>query len=83
MPLEHHYRSVKAGPRIETHPEVFTLGLTDNGAKRAAKLGIGFVFGNFISDKYQESAIKIYQREFVPNAFMQRSIQYFVPLSSL
>lgn len=77
LPLEHHYRSVKAGPRIETYPEVFTLGLTDNGARRAAKLGIGFVFGNFISDKYQESAIKIYQREFVPNAFMQRSYTIF------
>lgn len=70
LPLEHHYRNVKAGPRIETHPEIFTLGLTDNGAKRAAKLGIGFVFGNFISDKYQKSAIKLYQEEFVPNTFM-------------
>lgn len=77
LPLEHHYRNVKAGPRIETHPEIFTLGLTDNGAKRAAKLGIGFVFGNFISDKYQKSAIKMYQEEFVPNTFMQHPYTIF------
>ncbi|UTH10533.1 LLM class flavin-dependent oxidoreductase [Macrococcoides canis] len=77
LPLEHHYRNVKAGPRIETHPEIFTLGLTDNGAKRAAKLGIGFVFGNFISDKYLKSAIKMYQEAFVPNTFMQHPYTIF------
>ncbi|QIH78476.1 MsnO8 family LLM class oxidoreductase [Macrococcoides canis] len=77
LPLEHHYRNVKAGPRIDTHPEIFSLGLTDNGAKRAAKLGIGFVYGNFISDKYQKSAIKMYQEAFVPNTFMQHPYTIF------
>ncbi len=77
LSLEHQYRGVKAGPRIEKHPEIFTLGLTDNGAKRAAKLGIGFVFGNFISDKYRDSAIKIYQQGFIPNEFMKRPYTIF------
>lgn len=77
LPLDHQYRSVKAGPRIDTHPEVFTLGLTDNGARRAAKLGIGFVYGNFISDKYRDSAIQIYQSEFIGNKFMDTPYTIF------
>nr|WP_243721520.1 MsnO8 family LLM class oxidoreductase [Macrococcus goetzii] len=77
LPIEHHYRGVKAGPRIKNHPDIFTLGLTDNGAKRAGKLGIGFVFGNFISDKYRDSAIKIYQQGFIPNAFMKCAYTIF------
>lgn len=67
LPLTHPYRTVKAGPRITHHPKVMTLGLTDNGAMRAARLGIGFVFGNFISDKYIESSIKVYREAFVPS----------------
>ncbi|MGV2927568.1 MsnO8 family LLM class oxidoreductase [Macrococcus capreoli] len=77
LPLNHQFRSVKAGPRIDTYPDVFTLGLTDNGAKRAAKLGIGFVFGNFINDKYRDSAINIYQSEFVANRFMAKPYTIF------
>lgn len=77
LPIDHVYRSVKAGPRIDNHPAVFSLGLTDNGAKRAAKLGIGFVFGNFISDKYLDSAIKIYQQHFEPNDYMKRPYTIF------
>ncbi|WP_414043106.1 MsnO8 family LLM class oxidoreductase [Macrococcus sp. EM39E] len=77
LPMSHQYRQVKAGPRINKHPQIFTLGLTDNGARRAAKLGIGFIFGNFISDKNRDSAIKIYQTEFVHNQYMEQSYTIF------
>lgn len=77
LPLSHEFRSVKAGPRIESHPEVFTLGLTDKGARRAAEFGIGFVFGNFISDKYRDSAIELYKQTFVPNQYMTTSYTIF------
>ncbi|MCE4957040.1 LLM class flavin-dependent oxidoreductase [Macrococcoides caseolyticum] len=77
LPLTHKYRGVKAGPRINHHPDIFTLTLTDNGARRAARLGIGMVFGNFISNRYVDSALQIYQNEFQPNQYMSKPYTIF------
>lgn len=67
LPRDHDYRLVKAGPRIEQPPKLWLLGLTENGAKNAAKLGIGFVFGHFINPKYSEIAMKTYYEQFKPS----------------
>ncbi|WP_208001650.1 LLM class flavin-dependent oxidoreductase [Macrococcus carouselicus] len=66
----HEFRSVKAGPRINHMPPLWTLGLTENGARRAAALGIGFVFGAFINPKHMVQALKTYYSEFKPSAVM-------------
>lgn len=64
---DHEYRLVKAGPRIDNPPAMWLLGLTENGAKNAAQLGIGFVFGHFINPKYGKIAMKRYNKDFVPS----------------
>ncbi|ULG73333.1 LLM class flavin-dependent oxidoreductase [Macrococcus brunensis] len=72
LPVDHRFRRVKAGPRINHQPPVYTLGLTENGARRAAKLGIGFIFGAFINPKHMEQALKIYYNEFQPSVVMPK-----------
>lgn len=72
LPADHRFRSVKAGPRISHQPPVYTLGLTVNGARRAAKLGIGFVFGAFINPKHMHEALTTYYDEFQPSAVMEK-----------
>lgn len=72
LPMEHEYRTVKAGPRINHYPELYSLGLTVNGAKRAADLGIGFVFGHFLNPKYGVEAIQTYRQHFKPSDGLTR-----------
>ncbi|WP_323703893.1 LLM class flavin-dependent oxidoreductase [Mammaliicoccus sp. Dog046] len=67
LPRDHDYRLVKASPRIEQPPKLWLLGLTENGAKNAANLGIGFVFGHFINSKYSKIAMKTYYEQFKPS----------------
>lgn len=67
LPRNHEFRLVKAGPRIDNPPAMWLLGLTENGAKNAAQLGIGFVFGHFINPKYGKVAMKRYYEEFTPS----------------
>ncbi|MBO3078896.1 LLM class flavin-dependent oxidoreductase [Mammaliicoccus sciuri] len=71
LPRDHKFRLVKAGPRINNPPSMWLLGLTENGARNAAQLGIGFVFGHFINPKYKEIAIKRYYEDFIPSVNMK------------
>nr|WP_263314775.1 LLM class flavin-dependent oxidoreductase [Mammaliicoccus sp. Marseille-Q6498] len=67
LPRDHQFRLVKAGPRIDNPPAMWLLGLTENGAKNAAQLGIGFVFGHFINPKYAKVAMNRYFNDFKPS----------------
>ncbi|MCY1052412.1 MsnO8 family LLM class oxidoreductase, partial [Mammaliicoccus sciuri] len=71
LPRDHKFRLVKAGPRIDNPPSMWLLGLTENGARNAAQLGIGFVFGHFINPKYKEITIKRYYEDFIPSVNMK------------
>lgn len=71
LPRDHQFRLVKAGPRIDNPPTMWLLGLTENGARNAAQLGIGFVFGHFINPKYKEVAMKGYYEDFKPSVNMK------------
>lgn len=71
LPRDHQFRLVKAGPRIDNPPTMWLLGLTENGARNAAQLGIGFVFGHFINPKYKEIAMKRYYEDFIPSVNMK------------
>ncbi|KAB8127392.1 LLM class flavin-dependent oxidoreductase [Gracilibacillus oryzae] len=64
LPREHHFRLVKAGPRMDTAPPVWVLGLSERGAKNAAEAGAGFVFGHFISPKNGIEALNCYRENF-------------------
>lgn len=67
LAMDHPFRTVKAGPRIDHFPQLFSLGLTVNGAKRAAELGIGYVFGHFLNPKYGIESIREYRKTFIPS----------------
>ncbi|SCU31268.1 alkanal monooxygenase subunit alpha [Mammaliicoccus lentus] len=71
LPRDHKFRLVKAGPRIDNPPPIWLLGLTENGAKNAANLGIGFVFGHFINPKYGKIAMERYYNDFKPSVSQQ------------
>ncbi|MYL43106.1 LLM class flavin-dependent oxidoreductase [Virgibacillus salexigens] len=56
--------SVRAAPRTKESPKLFSLGLGENSAELAAKLGIGYVYGHFINPYRGEAALQTYQETF-------------------
>lgn len=70
LPREHPFRLVKAGPRIDHVPPLWVLGLSERGAKNAADLGLGFVFGHFINPANGEAAMRTYIDHFTPSVTM-------------
>ncbi|QTM99545.1 MsnO8 family LLM class oxidoreductase [Sediminibacillus dalangtanensis] len=69
LPTDHPYKTVKAGPRIDTAPDMWILGLSERGAKNAANLGVGFTYGHFINPENGKAAIEAYRERFKPSAF--------------
>lgn len=63
---------VKAGPRIDEVPPLWVLGLSEQGAKNAAELGTGFVFGHFIKPENGAKALKTYRESFSPSVSMKK-----------
>ncbi|MFC4560082.1 LLM class flavin-dependent oxidoreductase [Virgibacillus kekensis] len=64
LPKDHQFRMVKAAPRLENVPPLWVLGLSERGAKNAAKLGTGFVFGHFIKPDNGAKVIQTYRNNF-------------------
>ncbi|MFC4404058.1 LLM class flavin-dependent oxidoreductase [Gracilibacillus xinjiangensis] len=64
---DHPFRLVKAGPRIEAAPPLWILGLSERGARNAAEMGAGFVFGHFINPKNGKKALEAYHQAFQPS----------------
>ncbi|MFD1361093.1 LLM class flavin-dependent oxidoreductase [Lentibacillus salinarum] len=67
LPKDHPYRLVKAVPRTETTPPMWVLGLSERGAKNAAEIGAGFIFGHFINPEHGRAAIDAYRSAFKPS----------------
>ncbi|MFD1174390.1 MsnO8 family LLM class oxidoreductase [Oceanobacillus picturae] len=57
---------VRAAPRTEVAPSLFSLGLGENSAEFAAELGIGYVFGHFIKPERGEASHQRYREMFNP-----------------
>ncbi|WP_042224712.1 MsnO8 family LLM class oxidoreductase [Oceanobacillus manasiensis] len=57
---------VRAAPRTEVSPGLFSLGLGENSAEFAAELGIGYVFGHFIKPERGEASHRQYREMFNP-----------------
>lgn len=60
---------IKAAPRTEHTPELFSLGLGENSADLAAQLGIGYVYGHFINPTRGEAAHRQYRNNFNEGLF--------------
>lgn len=71
LPRDHEFRLVKAGPRIEEIPPLWVLGLSERGARNAAELGMGFVFGHFINPNNGANAMKTYRDNFIPSVSIE------------
>lgn len=61
--------NIKAAPRTEKAPELYSLGLGENSAASAAEQGIGYVFGHFIKPDRGEASHKQYREMFKPGLF--------------
>lgn len=70
---DHKFRLVKAGPRIDEVPPLWVLGLSEQGAKHTAKLGLGYIFGHFINPENGATALKAYYEEFSPSVSMKKT----------
>src|SRR5690625_4820112 len=56
--------TIRATPRTEKSPNVYSLGLGENSAQLAAELGIGYVYGHFINPNRGKEAHETYKKYF-------------------
>lgn len=57
---------VRAAPRTEDRPDLYSLGLGENSADMAAQLGVGYVYGHFINPSTGIEAHRQYRNHFTP-----------------
>lgn len=64
------YESVSVGarPNPSVPPEVWLLGTNKKSAEYAAEFGMGYVFGQFMSDVEGGEVLRTYREAFVPSA---------------
>lgn len=64
------YEGEKVGARPNPHvqPEVWLLGTNRKSAEYAASFGMGYVFGQFMSDTDPGEVLRTYRESFVPSA---------------
>lgn len=55
---------IRAAPRAEDSPSLFSLGLGENSAELAARMGIGYVYGHFINPSRGKEAHQTYRANF-------------------
>ncbi|HZG77644.1 MAG TPA: MsnO8 family LLM class oxidoreductase, partial [Paenibacillus sp.] len=60
---------VRARPTPPHPPELWLLGTNAKSAAYAAELGMGYVFGQFMSDTSGEETLRAYREAFAPSAF--------------
>lgn len=58
---------VDARPSPLVQPEVWLLGTNKKSAEYAAEMGMGYVFGQFMSDVEGEEVLRTYRESFVPS----------------
>lgn len=67
---EYDGQPVRARPTPSVPPELWLLGTNAKSAAYAAALGMGYVFGQFMSDTSGEDVIRSYRESFVASAFL-------------
>lgn len=61
-----------AVPDTTGHPEFWILGTSPDSAMYAAKNGLAYAFGSFISDEYMLQCFQIYYQNFSPSIFLKQ-----------
>ncbi|SET33895.1 luciferase family oxidoreductase, group 1 [Salinibacillus kushneri] len=72
LPSSHQFHKVKATPMTITNPNIWVLGLSERGAKTAAKNSTSFTFGHFINPANGEKAIQTYVKHFQPSSYQKK-----------
>ncbi|MGE3931682.1 MAG: LLM class flavin-dependent oxidoreductase [Rhodospirillaceae bacterium] len=67
LPDGHPFRQIQAMPRIETQPELWLLGSSDQSAAYAAHFGCAFSFAHFINHQGGEHVMRGYRHHFQPS----------------
>ncbi|MGO4110821.1 LLM class flavin-dependent oxidoreductase [Paenibacillus sp. YAF4_2] len=63
---------VGARPSPPVQPEVWLLGTNKKSAEYAAEFGMGYVFGQFMSDVDGEEVLRSYRESFVPSTLCSK-----------
>lgn len=58
-------RGVNPAPQVDSPPEIWMLGSTEEGAKIAAHFGLPFSFAHFIGPQMLERAVQTYRDRFI------------------
>jgi luciferase family oxidoreductase group 1 len=66
---DHPLRDIRANPSGPSHPELFMLGSSVEGAAFAGQAGLGMVFAEFIARADAGPAVAAYRAAFQPSAF--------------
>lgn len=72
----HRFSGITAHPVVATVPDIWTLSASVKSAQMAAKLGIGFTYGFFLTGMDQLAtgiqAAETYRKEFISSPFMPK-----------
>lgn len=60
----------RAYPLVDSVPELWMLGSSEESARLAAQLGVPYCFAHFINPRIQEDIFEIYRRRFQPGAYL-------------
>jgi len=69
FPADHQFSKIKASPVPQTSPNPWMLGTSEKSALLAAKNGLAYAFGQFMSDIDPSSIIEQYRKNFQRNNF--------------
>jgi luciferase family oxidoreductase group 1 len=63
----HHFEGILASPLIDTIPQLWMLGSSEQGGMYAAQMGAAFCFAHFINGSGGQQVVQRYYREFRPS----------------
>lgn len=66
FPSDHEFSKVSASPVPEVMPKPWMLGTSEKSALLAAKFGLSYVFGQFMSDQDGAAIVQTYRDNFQP-----------------
>ncbi len=67
FPDDHPFRNVRAVPDDVPLPPLWMLGTSDESARLAAALGMGYAFARHLGPRRAEGAMRLYREEFRPS----------------
>jgi luciferase family oxidoreductase group 1 len=68
FPDGHPFAHVRAMPLEAPLPPIFLLGMSEESAHLAARLGTGYAFAHYMGPRRAEVAMRTYREEFTPSA---------------